>query len=679
MAVGVQVSSQAYLENALELTVEQKASVLAQGAELIFAAASGQREQLYDPTLRGAAEKMVFGCYVSLKRGPHLRGCCGALQGNVVRLIDSLYDAAYRTAVDDPRFPVVTPGELPFLDMEISLLFNPQPLKAKGEARVKEVVAGTHGVLVHHGAHTGLLLPSVASEHGWDSRKLLEQVCVKAGMHPSFWKDPETVLVTFEGMLLAEPLKTYVEGRLPPTGRWLADEEVAGYGHLCRSNLLALVQGMTPYYSHPGLPDAQVLGVTLSVQIAGREPLQATQLSMRPGVALQSTLFGLSQTLARHLVESRITLAILNEARIDVALYTDAHVHGTIAEPDLRGHDPRSRALVLFERGKQALLYRPTANAEETLAEAAKLLKVATPKTASILSLHAETTAEMLKFTSAPNPRSGPEARPAAVAGRFYPSEPDALKKLVHEHLSAAPSVTPRQVSAALVPHAGLMHSGKIAAQVLKGIKFPGTILVIGPKHTALGMEWAVAPNRIWNLPGLQIASDHDLAQLLVHEIPGLTFDAAAHQNEHAIEVELPYLAQLAPEAKVVGIALGHMDLDDCKSFANGLAKAMKSLKEQPLLLVSSDMNHYATEEQTRLLDELALAALEKLDAEKLVSVCTDNNISMCGLMPAAVALLALKQLDKLKKATRVAYGTSADSTGETRRAVGYAGMWFEG
>jgi AmmeMemoRadiSam system protein B len=212
---------------------------------------------------------------------------------------------------------------------------------------------------------------------------------------------------------------------------------------------------------------------------------------------------------------------------------------------------------------------------------------------------------------------------------------------------------------------------------VLRQIRIPRTVIVLGPKHTALGMEWAVAPHETWALPGTTVASDPELARQLAAAIPGLALDALAHQQEHAIEVELPFLARLAPETRVVGIALGHGDLESCRRFAEGLANVLRRLDERPLLLISSDMNHFATDAETRVLDELALNALEKLDAAAVYETVTQNHISMCGVLPAVIVLETLKRLGTLQKAKRVGYATSADVTGDPSRVVGYAGMLF--
>jgi AmmeMemoRadiSam system protein B len=235
----------------------------------------------------------------------------------------------------------------------------------------------------------------------------------------------------------------------------------------------------------------------------------------------------------------------------------------------------------------------------------------------------------------------------------------------------------PERWQAAMVPHAGLQFSGRIAAGVLQRIALPQTVIVIGPNHTGKGMEWAVAPHQTWAMPGFEVASDFVLARKLCQAIPGLEMDALAHQHEHAIEVELPLLARLAPPVKVVGISIGHGDLESCRRFAVGLAAVLRASREPPLLLISSDMNHFATDGENRRLDGLALAALERLDPAELHRTVTQHNISMCGVLPAVIVLETLRILGRLSKAERTGYATSADVTGDKTRVVGYAGMLF--
>jgi AmmeMemoRadiSam system protein B len=190
-------------------------------------------------------------------------------------------------------------------------------------------------------------------------------------------------------------------------------------------------------------------------------------------------------------------------------------------------------------------------------------------------------------------------------------------------------------------------------------------------------VNWAVAPHDTWSIPGATIASDPQLARRLAEAIPHLQLDAAAHQLEHGVEVELPFIARLAPESRVVAIAIGSATLQQCRDFARGLVEVVKQLDEPPLLLISSDMNHYATDAENRRLDALALAELDRLDPEALFNTCTQHRISMCGMRPAVMILEALRELGQLNKSERVAYATSADVSGDTSRVVGYAGMLF--
>jgi AmmeMemoRadiSam system protein B len=245
------------------------------------------------------------------------------------------------------------------------------------------------------------------------------------------------------------------------------------------------------------------------------------------------------------------------------------------------------------------------------------------------------------------------------------------------DELLAGPAVKKRRCPAIMVPHAGLKYSGKVAADVLRRVEVPSTVIIIGPKHTPHGVDWAVAPHAAWSIPGTTIAGNPQLARDLVAAIPGLELDAAAHAREHAIEVELPLLARLAPQTKVVGIAIGRGDLADCRRFAAGLAKVLRSQKEQPLLIISSDMNHFASDAENRRLDEMALSCIDRLDAEALLATCRKHQISMCGVLPAVMVLETLRELGQPRRTERIGYATSGDVSGDTSRVVGYAGVAF--
>src|SRR6185312_9644591 len=114
-------------------------------------------------------------------------------------------------------------------------------------------------------------------------------------------------------------------------------------------------------------------------------------------------------------------------------------------------------------------------------------------------------------------------------------------------------------------------------------------------------------------------------------------------------EVELPFLARLAPHSKVVGIAVGGGNWEGCQRFAQGLSDVLRRLPVAPLLLISSDMNHFATDAANRRLDEIALDAMERLDPAHLLATVTEHNISMCGVLPAVIVMETLRRLGGLK------------------------------
>jgi AmmeMemoRadiSam system protein B len=312
------------------------------------------------------------------------------------------------------------------------------------------------------------------------------------------------------------------------------------------------------------------------------------------------------------------------------------------------------------------------------VAAAAAAADVTMPAAAQIVALECLSGLPQVRFAQTPRASAGAAVRPAGVAGRFYPADPAELAALV-ERCWPRESIAPEAWPAVMVPHAGLIYSGRIAAATLARVKIPSAVIVIGPKHTPHGVEWAASPNAAWAIPGATQPGDPQLAALLCEALPGLALDAAAHAQEHAIEVELPFLARLAPQAKVVGLALGTADLDRCKQFGAGLARLLRTLPEPPLLVISSDMNHFASDAENRRLDEIALKAMETLDPDQLYKTVAGQHISMCGLGPAVVVMQALRELNRLTRSERVGYATSADVSGDKSRVVGYAGMLLGG
>jgi AmmeMemoRadiSam system protein B/AmmeMemoRadiSam system protein A len=653
------------------MSSEQRAAIVDASWEYVSAAILKRPARVADPGLAGASDVPLAGAYVTLKRGGHLRACTGLL-GRPVRLADAVRQAAFHTATDDRRLPPISPTELPYIVLSVNLLFGLRPVPALGRDRVAALEVGKHGLRVHRGQAGGLLLPGVATEHGWDSETFLRHVCRKAGLPSTAWEDDGTSLYTFMSVEFGRPL-----GAALPEGAGADGPSTAELRDLAahaRANVLAMAQGMTANHYAAGVPDGNVAGLALTIggPFPGA-PWHLVQLALRPGVALQATLYSLCESAARSLPADP---RLLGAVRVGLTILSDPALHGNVADPDLRGLHPAARALLAVDGDRSAWVFSPSSAAERLLELTCERLELNNPSRASLYSLAARSTESEVIFDTVPRPSTAPQsgARPAAVAGKFYPSDPAELTRLVDVLLQASDRA-PGRWPAAMVPHAGLAYSGKVAAAVFNRLEIPGLVLVIGPKHTRVGVDWAVSPHAAWSVPGASLASDPELIRALAGAIPGLRLDAAAHRNEHAIEVELPFLGRLAPGSRVVGVALGSGDWAHCRQFAEGLATVIRGLPEPPLLLISSDMNHFATDRENRLLDETALRALETLDPEHLLETVTEHDISMCGVIPAVIVMETLRLLGSLSRFERVSYATSAEATGETGRVVGYAGV----
>jgi hypothetical protein len=199
-------------------------------------------------------------------------------------------------------------------------------------------------------------------------------------------------------------------------------------------------------------------------------------------------------------------------------------MHGSVREPDLQGFDPAQRALLIVEGSKTTWLFDPSRSPAELLSDVVERAMVFQPANASLYSMAVQSTESVIAFTNSPQPVTAATERQPAVAGSFYPASVSQLDQLVTEYLG--PECPKRRVPAIMVPHAGLKYSGRIAGQVLRQVEIPETVIIIGPKHTRLGVEWAVAPHEKWLIPGAELEADLELARRIVEAIPGLQFDA---------------------------------------------------------------------------------------------------------------------------------------------------------
>jgi AmmeMemoRadiSam system protein A len=147
----------------------------------------------------GRALRRPGAAFVTLRRRDvdELRGCIGTLEPREA-LVTAVARMAVAAATHDLRFPPVRAEELPFLAVEISVLRAPAPIAPD------RIQPGLHGLIVRHRGRSGLLLPQVATDHGWDRETFLQYTCRKAGLPPDAWRDPESVLLCFTAIVFSE-------------------------------------------------------------------------------------------------------------------------------------------------------------------------------------------------------------------------------------------------------------------------------------------------------------------------------------------------------------------------------------------------------------------------------------------------------------------------------------------
>ena len=268
--------------------------------------------------------------------------------------------------------------------------------------------------------------------------------------------------------------------------------------------------------------------------------------------------------------------------------------------------------------------------------------------------------------------------RAPAVTGRFYPGTRDELQRAVRELLrTVEPGAHPAAARAAIAPHAGYLYSGLTAAHVFARLRLPRLIVILAPNHT--GMCRAPGGASLWETgafatPLGEVAIDDAFAAALLEASSLVGVDHDAHRTEHAVEVMLPFLQLLQPDARIVPLVLAWDDWTSSEQLGNSLAALIKAAAEPVLLLASSDLNHYEPAAVGELKDAQALGAVQALDGAELLDRCRRERISMCGRAPAATVLAAARALGATR-AEVVDYRHSGWVTGDESAVVGYGGV----
>lgn len=275
--------------------------------------------------------------------------------------------------------------------------------------------------------------------------------------------------------------------------------------------------------------------------------------------------------------------------------------------------------------------------------------------------------------------------RPPAVAGQFYPADPAALRLAIDGFMRDALPPRADAPVAIVVPHAGYIYSGQIAADGYRQVAGSAidTVVILGANHTSGSFRRvSVFDGDGYRTPLGVARVDRDLAAALVAD-GGAVFDSSLHAREHSIEVQVPFVQHLFPDAAIVPVVVGAPDPETCRRFGRSLAAQVDG--RRVLIVASSDLSHYPDRRVAAEVDRRTLEAIAGMRADDLAIMEREAGASeargvstcACGEGPIRVAIEAARALGA-RRGTVVSYANSGDTPiGDPGRVVGYGAVAF--
>jgi len=273
-----------------------------------------------------------------------------------------------------------------------------------------------------------------------------------------------------------------------------------------------------------------------------------------------------------------------------------------------------------------------------------------------------------------------PTARTWNRAGSWYPLDPDELDAEIASLLGDVSAGAPARAAAVMTPHARLVSSGTIAAEVYARIEVPDTVLMLVPNHSNNGEALALWTEGPWLVPGHALEVDAELTEALQVALPNLVPDRVAFEN-HPAEMQLPFLQYLNPEAKVAVIAVRDtpsthfpdFDVAGIEEFGAAISEVLAA-RDDVLLLSSSDLTHYESVETAEAEDTQLLSHINSLDTEGLYHYVTTDEITIGGEIVAAMMMSTLAQMGHEMTDFSVR-GDSFHVKQDPEAVVGYGGV----
>lgn len=280
--------------------------------------------------------------------------------------------------------------------------------------------------------------------------------------------------------------------------------------------------------------------------------------------------------------------------------------------------------------------------------------------------------------------------RQPAVAGAFYPDNPEILKKTIEKcflddiGVGEIPQLNTFEGTDypinIMVPHAGYQYSGAIASHgycklVQNG--FPEVFIILSPNHTGYGSEVSVFNEGEWITPLGSAAVDDEFADSIISHSDIASADFLAHKYEHSIEVQLPFLQYFSNDFKIVPVTMRSQSFVASSDLAKAIFEAGNELNKSYAVIASTDLSHFNNQEKANTVDGYVLEDIGEMNEFKLFEEVIQYNITMCGYGPV-MTTISLSKMSNKNKSEILAYGTSGDVTGDFTSVVGYASGIFK-
>ncbi len=271
--------------------------------------------------------------------------------------------------------------------------------------------------------------------------------------------------------------------------------------------------------------------------------------------------------------------------------------------------------------------------------------------------------------------------REPVVSGMFYPAGKDTLQKMIANFFSLAEPVTRehKKLFALMAPHAGYMYSGQCAAyayKLLKGASYD-TVIILGPSHYAQLDGASVWSKGFYRTPIDQTPIDEEGVQFLLQSNSGIEDYKIAHMQEHSLEVQLPFLQyMLKNKFYLIPLVIGNPTMEYTSKLADALEQLVKNPKKNYLVVCSTDLSHYHSNEVAKRMDNQIIEAIRRNKIDELVELIDTGKGEACGIGPILTLLFLFKKFNS-KFIDILNVTNSGETSGDKSRVVGYMSAAF--